>query len=133
MENLKQQLLEHIAELLNNKEFELDMILQNCKDPELPHNSNLHLLMADASFKVFCEYFNKEDNTEQCIINGVVKSFMNKHEKHSHFWIEDGELYESYNTIRGLRYMHICSVDGLPDTSNCPDDMLLYISKEYVE
>lgn len=71
MENLKQQLLEHIAELLNDKEFELDMILQNCKDPELPHKSNLHLLMADASFKVFCEYFNKQDKTKQCIINGV--------------------------------------------------------------
>jgi hypothetical protein len=133
MENLKQKILEHIADLLQDKEFELDMIIQDCKDPEPIDKSKLHLLMADASFKVFCEYFNKQDNTEQCIINGVVKSFMNKHAKHSHFWIEDGELYESYNTIRGLRYMYKCSVAGLPDTSNCPDDMLLYISKEYVE
>ena len=58
---------------------------------------------------------------------------MNKHAKHSHFWIEDGELYESYNTIRGLRYTHRFSVAGLPDTNNVPEDMLLYISKEYIE
>ena len=53
-------------------------------------------------------------------------------ERHSHFWIEDGELYESYNTLRGLRYRHRMSVPNLPDTDKCPKDMLLYIEKEYL-
>tara|TARA_R110002126_G_scaffold39767_3_gene117637 strand:- start:722 stop:895 length:174 start_codon:yes stop_codon:yes gene_type:complete len=56
---------------------------------------------------------------------------MNKATKHSHFWIENGELYESYHTIRGLRYMYRFSVKGLPDTDKCSEAMLLYISKEY--
>lgn len=71
MENLKQQLLEHIADLLDNQEFKLDMILQDCIDPEPVNKTDLHLLMTDAAFKVFCEYFNKQDDTEQCIINDV--------------------------------------------------------------
>jgi hypothetical protein len=74
-----------------------------------------------------------KDVKEQCDIHVVVESVMNKHSKHSHFWIEDGELYESYNTIRGLRYMHKCSVDGLPDTDNCSLEMLYFICKEYFE
>lgn len=60
------------------------------------------------------------------------KSKLWRDRNHSHFWIEDGELYESYRTIRGLRYMHRLSVPNLPDTENCPDDMLKYIEAEYL-
>lgn len=52
---------------------------------------------------------------------------------HSHFWIKDEELYESYETIRGMRYRHRFSVAGLPDTDECSESMILYISKEYLE
>lgn len=52
-------------------------------------------------------------------------------EKHSHFWIEGGELYESYKTIRGLRYRHRFAVNGLPDTDKCSESMITYIGKEY--
>jgi len=53
-------------------------------------------------------------------------------ERHSHFWIEDEELHESYNTIRGLRYRWRLTVNGLPDTDRCADDMLLYIQSEFL-
>ena len=58
---------------------------------------------------------------------------LTKQLNHSHFWIENGILHETYRTIRGLRYVEICEVPGLPDTENCPEDMLLYISKEFFD
>ena len=73
-------------------------------------------------------------NTEkQCDIHGVVDSAISKDKNHSHFWIEDEELYESYNTIRGLRYRHRFSVGGLVDTDKCSSVMMTYIGKEYVD
>jgi hypothetical protein len=76
---------------------------------------------------------NKENETKPCTIQSVVESAVLKDKRHSHFWIEDGELYESYNTIRGLRYRHRFSVDGLPDTNKCSESMMLYIGKEYLD
>jgi len=71
--------------------------------------------------------------TKQCDIQCVVESAISKDLKHSHFWIEDQELYESYNTIRGLRFRHRFSVAGLVDTDKCSEAMILYISKEYLD
>ena len=51
---------------------------------------------------------------------------------HSHFWIKDGELFESYNTLRGMRFRHRLSVNGLPDTDKCQEDMIGYIEAEYL-
>ncbi len=55
-----------------------------------------------------------------------------KDEKHSHFWIEEEELFESYRTIRGLRYRHRFSVQGLPDTDKCSPETILLIESEFV-
>lgn len=55
-----------------------------------------------------------------------------KDERHSHFWISDGELYESYQTIRGLRYRHRCSVGDLPDAEKCSEPLLKYIEAEFL-
>ncbi len=77
---------------------------------------------------------NEDSNTEQpCTIQNVVESAVSKDVKHSHFWIEDGELYESYNTIRGFRYRYRFSVDGLVDTDKCSEPMMIYIGKEYLD
>lgn len=35
---------------------------------------------------------------------------LTKSDNHNHFWIEDEVVYESYNTLRGVRYMSIASV-----------------------
>ena len=67
------------------------------------------------------------------LIGSVVSSALSTDPKHSHFWVEDGELYESYQTIRGMRYRHRFSVAGLPDTDQCSEAMILYISKEYLD
>jgi hypothetical protein len=56
---------------------------------------------------------------------------LTKDRRHHHFWIEDENLFESYSTIRGLRYRHIAQVKGMPDTDKCPDEMITYIQKEY--
>lgn len=52
---------------------------------------------------------------------------LKKSHNHDHFWIEDGFLYESCNTIRGLRYFKICEID-YPDTDclNQVDSLVVY-------
>lgn len=40
---------------------------------------------------------------------------INKRSNHSHFWIESCSLYESYNTIRGVRFQFISEILW-PDT-----------------
>lgn len=62
--------------------------------------------------------------------NAVLPS-VPKHPRHDHFWIEDGELYESYETIRGLRYMHKFHVN-LPDCDKCSNEMMKFIAAEYL-
>jgi hypothetical protein len=54
-----------------------------------------------------------------------------KRYKHSHFWIENEILYESYQTVRGLRFMERKEVPGMPDEDNCSEECLNYIVKEY--
>lgn len=61
------------------------------------------------------------------------KSKLWKDHQHSHFWIKDGKLFESYHTIRGLRFRYRLDVGTLPDTDNCPDDMLKYIEAEFLD
>ena len=73
MQDLKQRILEHIADLLDEPTFELDMRLRDCIDPLPSDKSKLHLLMTDAAFKVFCNYFGKQDNTEQCNESDIPK------------------------------------------------------------
>jgi len=51
--------------------------------------------------------------------------------KHDHFWIDDGELYESYRTIRGLRYRHHLSVPGLPDMDAVPEAVIKEIEARF--
>ena len=71
----------------------------------------------------------KNINTK-AIMNAEKK--LTKKHNHDHFWIDDGVLYESYNTIRGLRYMSILEVKGMPDSEKCTEEMLNYIEKEYL-
>ena len=55
-----------------------------------------------------------------------------KRHNHNHFWIENGILYESYNTIRGLRFIEVMEVIGMPDESKCTESCITYIAKEYL-
>lgn len=55
-----------------------------------------------------------------------------KDSRHSHFWIEDGQLFESYQTIRGLRYRYRMDVKGMPDTDTCTDADIWRIKTEYM-
>lgn len=50
---------------------------------------------------------------------------------HSHYWVEDGHLFESYNTLRGLRYRCILYCPGIEDCDNCSEDMVKYIFSEF--
>ena len=52
-----------------------------------------------------------------------------KSHNHDNFWINSGVLYESYNTIRGLRYRAISCVD-YPDTEKVSDVDILIIESE---
>ena len=55
-----------------------------------------------------------------------------KSHNHDHYWIEDGNLFESYMTLRGLRYRHLMQVNGMPDCDKCTEAMIIYIEKEYL-
>ena len=55
-----------------------------------------------------------------------------KHRKHNHFWIKNEVLYESYNTLHGLRYQEIMKVSRVPDEDKCKEVCLKYISKEFL-
>lgn len=55
MENLKQSLLEHIADWLDLESTELDMLIHGLKD-----NEDLHIKMCEAAFKVFEQEVNPE-------------------------------------------------------------------------
>jgi len=54
---------------------------------------------------------------------------MTKHEKHYKYWIKYGVLYESYTTLRGIRYRSIKEVD-MPDCDDCTDEMIEKIEGE---
>ena len=54
-----------------------------------------------------------------------------KRHNHNHFWIENGILYESYNTLRGLRFLDVKEVPGMPDEEKCSENCLKYIYKNY--
>jgi len=58
---------------------------------------------------------------------------LGKDDRHDHYWIENGQLYESYNTIRGLRWRHIGPVPGMEDCDRCTEAMIIFIEKEYSE
>jgi len=68
----------------------------------------------------------KENLNLDCVISCIPK----RH-NHSHFWIEDGVFYESYNTIRGKRYCAKIEVPNMPDEDFCSKECLAYIAKEY--
>ena len=52
-----------------------------------------------------------------------------KSPNHDHFWTEDNVVYESYNTIRGLRYMKIVELDfNYPNRNNLTDNMLEFLN-----
>ncbi len=56
-----------------------------------------------------------------------------KKQNHSHFFIDNEFLFESYNTIRGLRFLQVMPVLGMPNEKKCNEFCLFYIVKEYLE
>lgn len=56
---------------------------------------------------------------------------LHKDEHHHHFWIENETLFESYTTIRGMRYRFRLDVPGMPDEEWCSVACINYIEKQY--
>ncbi len=52
--------------------------------------------------------------------------------RHDHYWIEDGLLFETYKTIRGLRFRDILEVDNEPDNDRLSENDITRIEKEYL-
>ena len=59
-ENVKQQLIENMADFLDNPTFQLDEKLSNIKDDESREKSELHIRMAEASFQEYYKTMNKQ-------------------------------------------------------------------------
>jgi len=51
-----------------------------------------------------------------------------KSHNHNHFWIEDNTIYESYNTIRGLRFRPIGKVI-MNDNEKLTDDDIYLVNQ----
>lgn len=54
-----------------------------------------------------------------------------KHLHHNHFWIYNGTLYESYNTLRGLRY-HIITQVNMPDNDDVSEELINRIEENFL-
>lgn len=54
-----------------------------------------------------------------------------KHLHHNHFWISSGILYESYNTLRGLRYCIITKIN-MPDNDDVSEELIKQIEEDYL-
>lgn len=75
-------------------------------------------------------HFNKRN--EALEKEKIDRSTLPKDKSHDHYWIEDERLYESYQTLRGLRFRFRLSVPNMPDSERCSDSMIKYIEKEYL-
>lgn len=62
----------------------------------------------------------------------IPETKLNRDDKHSHFWIWHEQLYESYFTLRGIRYRLRMEVPGMPDEDVCSPECITYIEKEYL-
>lgn len=52
-----------------------------------------------------------------------------KSENHDHFWTENNVVYESYKTIRGLRFMEVVKLNfNYPDHEKLTDSMVLFLN-----
>lgn len=55
-----------------------------------------------------------------------------KSHNHSHFWTENKIVYESYNTIRGLRFMQIAELWFFyPDHNILTQPMIDYLNRRF--
>jgi len=52
-----------------------------------------------------------------------------KSNNHDHFWTENNIVYESYKTIRGLRFMEVAKLNfNYPDHEKLTDSMVLFLN-----
>lgn len=52
-----------------------------------------------------------------------------KSNNHDHFWTENNIVYESYRTIRGLRFMEVKKLPfNYPDHEKLTDSMVLFLN-----
>lgn len=55
MDNIKQALIELIADFLDSEEVEFWQEMEQVKDPKTREETELHIRMAEAAFKVYSE------------------------------------------------------------------------------
>jgi len=60
------------------------------------------------------------------------RTALRRDRKHDHFWIDDGDLYESYKTSRGLRWRHHMSVPEMPDSDRCSAEEIHRIESHFI-
>jgi hypothetical protein len=53
-------------------------------------------------------------------------------DNHDHFWIDGEVLYESYNTIRGIRSRFRLEVPGMENNNHCSEQTLAEICEKYL-
>jgi hypothetical protein len=64
--------------------------------------------------------------------NNMLVTGLTKDKNHDHYWIDDDVLYESYRTIRGLRYRPVLEVFGMANCEKCSPEMIMQIEKQYI-
>jgi len=54
---------------------------------------------------------------------------LHKDPRHSHYWVENGHLYESYKTSRELTYRFLQYTD-LPDTDKLTEEQINKLNED---
>lgn len=56
-------------------------------------------------------------------------SIIRKSHNHDHFWTENNIVYESYKTLRGMRYMEIVILEfNYPDKDNLTESDVSFLN-----
>lgn len=54
------------------------------------------------------------------------------HEGHKSYWIDEGQLYESYEIFPNVFHRHILEVKGMEDCEKCGKAILQLITDNYL-
>ena len=57
-------------------------------------------------------------------------AIITKSHNHSHFWIDEGFLFETYRTFRGARQRFILEVPDEDDNHDCNKELIKKINDE---
>lgn len=66
-------------------------------------------------------------------MNAQTTTILSRHENHDHFWIEDGVLFETYNSELGQTFRYRMAVPLMGDNDRLSDADIFYIETHFLK